>query len=1121
MSPLTIRSWTRIIAVSLLALVALWIFTSRSVEQTPARPAPVAENDTARQVPATIEQDASTQSKPETENDADAPRPDHPSDAVLFRNLSLQDENGNIPLDGLTRGVAHAKAMAAAQTTNAPNGGGIGPTTWTWLGPGNIGGRIRSIVISPTNANAMWIGSVSGGIWKTTDGGATWHVVDDFMANLAVSTLIMDPINPAVMYAGTGEGFYNGDGIRGAGVFKSSDGGTTWAQLPTTANANWLYVNRLAISPNGTTLLAATRSGIWRSIDGGSIWTRVVATEALDVNFDPTDNMKAIASSYSGLAWYSTDGGATWNAASGVPGAADRVEVAYAPSNPAIVYASVDVNGGTIYSSTNGGQSYTQATVSASSYLGTQGWYDNIIWVDPTNPAIVIVGGIDLWRSTNSGSTLTKISQWFSAPSSAHADHHAIVNDPSFNGTSNKTVYFGNDGGIYRTTDVYAVANTSGWQELNNNLGITQFYGAAGNPTTGVIVGGTQDNGTLRYSGNTESWTAMFGGDGGFDAADPTNSNYFYGEYVYLEIHRSTNGGASSNYIYSGIGDAGSCANFIAPFVLDPNNANTMLAGGCQLWRSTNVKAATPSWASIKTSTGSYISAIAIAPGNSDIMWVGYNNGDVYSTTNGTLVAPIWNRADLGTPNLPNRQVTRITIDPTDAQKVYVTFGGFSANNVYRTTDGGATWADITGTGLTGLPDVPVRSLVINPTNANWLYVGTEVGIFTSEDGGGTWGVPQDGPANVSVDELLWLDTNTLVAATHGRGLYKATLGIPTAQLSAANYSVNEGAGSAALTATLSAAPATTVTVDYATSDGTATAPADYTAISGTLTFTPGVTQTAFNIAIVDDALVENAETFSVTLSNPVSATLGTPSSAQVTIADNDLPTVQLSSAGYSVNENAGTVPITVTLDQATPFTVTVAYASSDGTAAAPGDYITATGILTFTPGVTQTALNVAIVNDALIEGDETFSLTLSNPTNATLGAPASADITIVDDDQPQVQFSSATYTTDESAGTALITVTLKQPAPDAVTVHYATGDGTAIAGSDYTPVSGTLTFTPGLTTATFGVPIINDIRFESIEMLSLTLSTPTNATLGAVAQATLSISDNDFGLFLPLVVKP
>ncbi|NJN92681.1 MAG: DUF11 domain-containing protein [Anaerolineales bacterium] len=701
------------------------------------------------------------------------PKPDHPGEAVAFRQLQLQDETGFIPPDGLSQATQQVKSMSAAQGQIAPFGAGISRTQWNWLGPGNIGGRVRSLLIHPTNPNLMWLGSVSGGIWRTTDGGASWQPVDDFMANLAVSTLAMHPANPNIIYAGTGEGFYNFDGIQGAGVFKSVDGGVTWAQLAATATSAWYYVNRLAIAPNNEqVLLAATGSGLYRTTTGGVAWSLVNGTEMLDVNFHPTNSNLAIASSWSGLVWYSTNGGQTWTLATGLP-SAGRVEVAYAPSNPSIVYASVDTSGGQMWKSANGGQSYTLVNT-GNAYLGSQGWYDNIIWVDPTDSSRLIVGGIDLWRSNNGGATLTQISEWWRAPESAHADHHFIIEQPGFNGTTNKTVFFTNDGGIYKTSDVYSVStggSPNGWQELNNNLGITQFYGAGGNPTSGVIVGGTQDNGTLRYNGNTEAWSTMFGGDGGFSAADPTNPNYFYGEYVYLQIHRSTDGGASANYIFDGSNDN---ANFIAPFILDPNNPNQMFGGGGRLWRSSNVKASTPTWRAIKPDVGESISAIAVAAGNSNIIWVGHNDGRIYKTSNGAATSPTWTQVNTNPPGLPSRYVTRLTVDPNNSNIVYATFGGFSQDNVWRTGNGGATWSDITGSGAAGLPDAPVRSLVIHPLNSNWLYVGTEIGVFASEDSGATWQLPHDGPANVSVDELFWQGQD-LVAATHGRGLFKAT----------------------------------------------------------------------------------------------------------------------------------------------------------------------------------------------------------------------------------------------------------------------------------------------------------------------------------------------------------
>lgn len=734
---------------------------------------------------------------------AEVEEEDDPGAAAKLRFLQDSDEKGNIPLNAKVKAAQHAKKMQnkpmpGAATSALESAANIDRGSWTWMGPGNVGGRVRSLVIHPTDPQTMWAGSVGGGIWKTTDGGASWNVLDDFMANLAVSTMVIDPTDPNVLYAGTGEGFYNQDAIQGAGIFKTTDGGTTWNQLSSTATPDFQFVNRLAISPtDNQVLLAATKTGIWRSQDGGNTWTQTLAPggafpDLLQVAFDPSDGNNTVASGNSVQAYYSTDGGLNWIGASGLPASADgetggRAEVAYAPSNPAIVYLALDNHKGQIYQSTDGGQNYSLVNDNGDSWLGDQGWYANTIWVDPTNPDNLVVGGLDLWRSTDGGSTLTKISDWTcggflstlqcGGNLSAHADQHAIVSSSAYNGTTNKTVFIGDDGGLYKAQDISTVAQTSGWQELNNNFGVTQFFGGAGNTTSNVVVGGAQDNGSLTDTGNPQGWGQMFGGDGGFSAADPNDQNYFYGEYVYLKVHRSTNGGSSSDYIYNGITDAGSNALFIAPFILDSNDPNTMLAGGQSLWRSTNVKAGTPDWSSIKGPIGSSypdnISAIAVAPGNSDIIWVGHANGDIYKTTNGTSSSPTWTRMDQGTPNLPDRYVGRITIDPHDSNKVYATFGGYRPDNVYETTDGGSTWSDITGSGATGLPDAPVRSLVVHPDNSNWLYVGTEVGIFASEDGGATWSLPTDGPANVSVDELFWMDKK-LVAVTHGRGMFVA-----------------------------------------------------------------------------------------------------------------------------------------------------------------------------------------------------------------------------------------------------------------------------------------------------------------------------------------------------------
>ena len=414
---------------------------------------------------------------------------------LKYRAQRQQDENGKIPGNALPNAVQQARQMtfdprawpglgtATSSSDLASLTAGVGTNSWTWLGPGNIGGRIRSILVHPTIPNTMWVGGVDGGVWKTLNGGTTWLPLNDFMANLAVVSLVMDPTDPNTIFAGTGEGDSNVDAVRGAGIFKTSDGGTTWTQLSSTANSSFYYVNRLSICPtNHLILLAATGTGIWRSTNGGTSWTQAYSTEAmLDIAFDPTGaNAIASGSSYgaTGEALYSTDGGVTWTAATGLP-TAGRIEIAYAMSSPNIVYASANNNQGEVYQSTDGGQTYT-LTRTGDSYLSGQGWYDNCIWVDPTNPNLVVVGGTDIWRSTDGGVTFTDIGGY---SGSIHPDQHAIVPTSSYNGSSSRTVYIGNDGGIFRATDIATATASSGWTTLNNNLGITQFYGAAGNNT--------------------------------------------------------------------------------------------------------------------------------------------------------------------------------------------------------------------------------------------------------------------------------------------------------------------------------------------------------------------------------------------------------------------------------------------------------------------------------------------------------------------------------------------------------------------------------------------------------------------------------------------------------------
>jgi hypothetical protein len=759
--------------------------------------------------------------------------PDMPRARHAFLLVQARDDQGRIPPNAIAKAFKEARAMRSraprariaglpAEKTMQPAAlvgpapaAGLGITRWVWLGPGNIGGRTRAIVVHPTQPNRMWAASAGGGIWRTDDVGGPWQPVDDFMANLAVCCMVMDPKKPATIYAGTGEGFYNVDALRGAGIFRTTDG-VAWKQIASTAAADFTSVNRLAISLSATVLLAATRTGIMRSSDAQrATWARVLDGEIADVKFHPKLSTKAVAGGLrDGQAYYSTNSGKTWKVATHATPWSGRVELAYSAKNPNIVYASVQMEHGEIWRSTDGGKTYVRKgnlgpNGLASNHLGDQGWYGNVIWAgDPTNENLVIVGGVNLWKSVDGGDTLREISTWWS-DASIHADHHAIVSHPGYNGTSNRTVFFGNDGGIYKAQDVTVPGSEpqppydTGWTELVSNYGVTQFFGGAGNTTSGKIIGGAQDNGTVCYdpAGGTEQWKTIFGGDGGWCAADPTDPNFFYGEYVYLNLHRNTDGGASNDtmgdrYI-SGqfwspaaedwlwkpvpfqIPDAKNFdALFIAPFVLDPNNANRILAGGLSLWQTTNAKAANtqssgPSWRSIKSSAGDHISTIAIARANSALVWVGHANGLVFKSTNATAATPTWQRMDAIGPKplTAQRHCTRIAIHPANANIVYVAFGGFVKENLWVTRDAGATWTNL---GV-ALPAAPVKGIAIHPRRNNFVYVGTEVGVFGSEDGGTTLSPTNEGPASVAVDELFWMG-ETLVCATHGRGMFKIDL---------------------------------------------------------------------------------------------------------------------------------------------------------------------------------------------------------------------------------------------------------------------------------------------------------------------------------------------------------
>jgi hypothetical protein len=715
------------------------------------------------------------------------------------------------------------QSVAGVPTATVP--GVLPAASWKWLGPGNIGGRTRAIVVDPGRPTRIWAASAGGGVWVTVDGGGSWAPASDFLASLACSSLLLVPAatpgDHPTLLVGTGEGFGNVDALPGAGIFITTDG-VDWAVLPATQQAEFGWVNRMALTAAGV-LLVATPAGLLRSADPARTqWSLVIADPMADVKADPRGNGRLVAAGLLGAVWRTEDDGLTWARATADADWLSRVELAYAVANPDIVYASVNRNQGEIWRSADGGRTYRHrrnrpalappGQNTTAHYLGKQGWYDNAVWCgDPADPDLLLVGGINLWRSTDGGDTLAEVSTWWAHPNSAHADQHVIVSHPGYDGQQNRTVYFGNDGGVCMAADLDAVGRdaalpfTTGWTELANNFGATQFYAGAGSPATGTIIGGAQDNGTLLFgpAAGSEGWTVLSGGDGGWCAIDQTDPRFLYGEYVFLDIHRNTDGGATSHtmgdrYI-SGqfwnttigaydfkpapfrIPDAMPAdpmqALFIAPFVLDPNEPNRILAGGRSLWRTDdartpNTTSTGPSWTSIKAPIGSpavrnfEISALAIVAGDSDSVWVGHTHGAVFHTTDGTAAAPTWQQ--IGTGILPAAYCSRILAQPG---VVFIAFAAHQHGNLWRSRDDGRTWEDVSAS----LPAVPVRAVVQHPRRPEFVYAGTEIGLFASDDGGTTFTATNQGPTNCSVDDLFWMGEQ-LVSVTHGRGMFRIDL---------------------------------------------------------------------------------------------------------------------------------------------------------------------------------------------------------------------------------------------------------------------------------------------------------------------------------------------------------
>ncbi len=706
------------------------------------------------------------------------------------------------------RAIASALERAAAEGTLT-----LGPGSWVERGPYNVGGRLTALAVDPNDPSHVWIGAAAGGVFDSRDGGATWTPRFDAQSSLAIGSLAVHPTDSSTVYVGTGEDNGGGYSFDGDGVWKTTDGGASWTPM---GLQDTRRIGRLAIDPSdpqrvfaaagGNWFARDSNRGIYRSTDGGATWQQVLYvsddTGGIDVVIDPSDTRRIYAAMWQRLSeggswyvggvnggvWQSVDGGTTWaKLAAGLPtGSVGRIGLAIAPSSPSTVYAliinddGVYMNG--IYRSVDSGATWTRTSTGGDAFaFSTYGYYFGRIRVDPSSPSTLYCLDAHLLKSTNGGKSLASIA------GTVHPDWHDLVVDAS------GRMLAANDGGFVASTD-----GGVSWT-ATQNLPVSQLYDvavSAQDPSRRIA--GIQDNNVDRTATGGESdWTAVIAGDGLQVEVDPTDFNKVYGESQYGAIQRSTDGGATFAAATSGISGS-ERTNWNTPITLDPVVPTTLYTGTIRVYRSTD---AAVSWSPVSpdltdaslASSGAVwarrhrrdagldhledliehtVTVVAVSAVDHDIVWAGTDDGNVWVSSDS---AATWTQVN--PPGAPY-WVTAIACDAFDASTAYLTVTGYRSGDklpyVRETRDLGATWTDLSA----GLPQLPANTVLADTAWRGRLYVGTDTGVEWSDDAGTTWTLLRNGMPSVPVLTLQKHEaTNALFAATHARGIYSYDLG--------------------------------------------------------------------------------------------------------------------------------------------------------------------------------------------------------------------------------------------------------------------------------------------------------------------------------------------------------
>ncbi len=660
--------------------------------------------------------------------------------------------------------------------------------SWEFVGPTNVGGRITDIEIPFDQPSTYYVGAASGGIFKTTDAGATWDAIFDGQEMLAIGDIEISKNNSDIVWVGTGEPNPGGGSLAydGDGIYKSEDGGATWDQkgLPNVGSVGKVLINpndenTLFVGAMGPLFKKDTNRGVYKTSDGGATWEQKLfvsdSTGVIDMAVHPINGDIVYAATWERIRrpeqydyfgetsriYRTIDGGENWTElTNGLPTTGTnkgRISIDIAQSNPNVLYAHFTDSGGItgIYKTVDGGDNWT--TLNAGNVYGASyEWWFGGLFIDPTDENKVYYSGFTNYKTTDGGNS------WSDTFTSVHVDQHVIAFDP----LNSDKLLLGNDGGLYKSDN-----GGDSWT-IDNTLPITQFYRCYVDPNNeNKVYAGAQDNGTNRtQTGSTNDWEEISGGDGFQPLVDHVDTNTIYALSQNGNMRKSVNNGMN----WSGVSAGGSRKNWNTPITFDPNDSQIVYYGANQLFRSSN---GANSWNAISpdlTNGGGQgslgtLTTVDVSSFNASKIVTGSDDGNVYVTTDG---GANWTNISA---SLPNRWVTKVLASKVHPGTMYVTLSGFrwasNEGHVYVTHDNGANWIDLSGT----LPDIPVNDIVQGSDGK--LYIATDIGVLASGNGGALWEpIDANMPTVVVTDLHIHEASQYLYAATYGRSMYKFDL---------------------------------------------------------------------------------------------------------------------------------------------------------------------------------------------------------------------------------------------------------------------------------------------------------------------------------------------------------